>query len=168
MIDMKPAVNSQRQIKMPAPFALGWRTAGAVIFLAAALSVQAQPMPPDAPGAEDHPLLSRYTGSWLIGWRKNNFAEVKPLQMLTEDIANEKKLDMKLTVEGELTELFYVSPKGRTALEVQRNYEAALKQAGASLVYTCTGKDFGDVSPEVGQPSSCCLMALCPENSRSR
>ncbi len=143
MIDMKSAVNSQRQIKIPASLALGWRTAGTAIFLVAALSVQAQPMPPDAPGAEDHPLLSRYTGSWLIGWRKSNFEEVKPLQMLTEDIANEKKLDMKLTVEGELTELFYVSPKGRTALEVQRNYEVALKKAGASLVYTCTEKDWG-------------------------
>lgn len=112
------------------------------MFLAVLFVIQAahaQPMPPDAKGGQDHPLLSRYTGSWLIGWRKINFAEVKPLHMLTEDLAKEKKLDMNLTVEGELTELFYSSPKGRTALEVQRNYEGALKKAGASLVYTCTG-----------------------------
>jgi outer membrane protein OmpA-like peptidoglycan-associated protein len=111
----------------------------AATFLAAALSAHGQPMPADAKGGSDHPLLSRYTGSWLIGWRTSNFAEVMPLQMLTEDIAKKKKLDMNLTVEGELTELFYSSPKGRTALEVQRNYEGALKKAGASLVYTCTG-----------------------------
>lgn len=117
--------------------------AALLVTLSTALTAQAQPMPPDAPGGKDHSLLTRYAGSWLIGWRTSNFAEVKPLHMLTEDIAKNRKLDMNLTVEGVLTELFYVSPKGRTALEVQRNYENALKQAGAQLVYTCIDKDWG-------------------------
>ncbi len=97
----------------------------------------------DAKGGADHPLLSRYAGSWLIAWRKVGFAEVTPLAMLTEDIAKAKKLDPKLSVEGELTELYYVAPKGRTALEVQRNYEDALARAGATLLYSCKGGDWG-------------------------
>jgi OOP family OmpA-OmpF porin len=106
------------------------------------LSVQAQSRI-DVAGGADHPLISRYAGSWLIGWRKVNFAEAKPLATLTDDIAKTQKLDKALTVEGELTELFYVSPQGRTALEVQHNYEEALKKAGAELVYSCKEDDRG-------------------------
>ncbi len=97
----------------------------------------------DAAGGVDHPLISRYAGSWLIGWRQLNFADAKPLAMLTDSIAKEKGLDRMLAVEGELSELYYVSPQGRTALEVQRNYEEALKKAGAVLVYTCKQEDWG-------------------------
>jgi OOP family OmpA-OmpF porin len=104
-----------------------------VVVLAAAAGAGAQ----DAKGGKDSPLISRYEGSRLIAWRNTPFAEIKPLKLLTDDIAKDKKLDRELTVEGEVQELFYLSPKGRNALEVQRNYEAALKQAGATLVYTC-------------------------------
>jgi OmpA-OmpF porin, OOP family len=106
-------------------------------------TAQAQGGRVDAKGGADHPLISRYAGSWLIGWRKQNFADAKPLHMLTQDIATAKKLDRNLVVEGEITELFYVSPAGRTALEVQRNYEDALKSAGAVLVYSCREEDWG-------------------------
>lgn len=135
------------------------------IILLCMVGAQAQQGRVDAKGGSDHPLMSRYAGSWLIGWRKVNFAEAKPLDMLTEDIAKEKKLDMKLTVEGELTELFYVSPKGRTALEVQRNYEAALKQAGASLVYTCTGNDWGCFT-RGGPATQLLLHGVVPESQQ--
>ena len=69
--------------------------AALLITLSTALTAQAQPMPPDAPGGMDHPLLKRYAGSWLIGWRTSNFAEVKPLHMLTEDIAILKNDEIK-------------------------------------------------------------------------
>ncbi|QPF75406.1 DUF4892 domain-containing protein [Roseateles sp. DAIF2] len=97
----------------------------------------------DAKGGADHELIARYTGSWLIAWRKANFAEVKPLALLTDSIAQQNKLDRGLRVEGGLSELFYVAPPGRSALEVQRNYEDALRKAGATLVYACKGGDWG-------------------------
>ena len=34
-------------------------------------------------------------------------------------------------------------PRARSALEVQRNYEAALKKAGATLLYDCNERDRG-------------------------
>ncbi|MDH0865828.1 OmpA family protein [Mitsuaria sp. GD03876] len=97
----------------------------------------------DVKGGKDHPLISRYQGSRLIAWRTVPFAEVKPLKMLTEDIAKEKKLDPALSLEGEMTELFYLSPKGKNALEVQRNYETALKQGGAAQIYSCQDGSWG-------------------------
>lgn len=97
----------------------------------------------DVKGGKDHPLISRYQGSRLVAWRTAPFAEVKPLKLLTEAVAKEKKLDAGLAVEGEVQELFYVSPKGRNALEVQRNYETALQQAGATLIYTCVDGAYG-------------------------
>lgn len=114
---------------------------GAVMVAAAATTTGAGAQ--DAKGGKDSPLISRYEGSRLIAWRNTPFAEVKPLKMLTDDIAREKKLNPALAVEGEVQELFYLSPKGRNALEVQRNYEAALKQAGAVLVYTCADGSYG-------------------------
>jgi OmpA-OmpF porin, OOP family len=120
----------------------------------------------DAKGGADHPLISRYTGSWLIGWRKVRFAEVKPFAMLTDSVSKEKKLDNKLTVEGGLTELFYSSPKGRTALEVQRNYEDALKRAGAILLYSCTDRD-GDCHRQGGPANSLLLYREVPENQQA-
>lgn len=97
----------------------------------------------DVKGGKDHPLISRYTDSQLIAWHAVPYAEIKPFTMLTDDIAQKKKLRRDFAVEGELTELYYQSPKGRTALEVQRNYEAALKQAGAVLMHSCSDVDWG-------------------------
>ncbi|MEY4589367.1 MAG: hypothetical protein RL497_1443 [Pseudomonadota bacterium] len=126
----------------------------------AAIGAQAQ----DVKGGKDHPLLSRYQGSQLIAWRTTPFAEVKPLLMLTEDVAKEKKLNRDLAVEGEVHEFFYVSPKGRNALEVQRNYEAALKQGGATLVYSCVQADWGCYSS--GGPAGGILLDGFPDAQR--
>jgi OmpA-OmpF porin, OOP family len=114
---------------------------GAVGLMALASSAFGQARQ-DVAGGKDHALLSRYQGSWLIAYRQQPFAQVRPLAMMTESGAARLKLDRSLSVEGEVAELFYVSPKGRTALEVQRNYETALTQAGAKILYTCTGNDY--------------------------
>jgi len=66
----------------------------------------------DAKGGKDHPLMSRYEGSRLIAWRLVSYAQVKPLKVLSPDVATERKLDPDFSVEGEVTELFYVAPKG--------------------------------------------------------
>jgi OmpA-OmpF porin, OOP family len=134
------------------------------LFVIFSSIVQAQQSAADAKGGADHPLISRYTGSQLIAWSKVNFAEVKLLKMLTDDIAAEKKLDKTLTVRGELTELFYVSPKTRTALEVQDNYETALKKAGAQLIYRCLESDWGCVSR--GESGTLLLDGIVPREQQ--
>ncbi len=119
----------------------------------------------DVKGGKDHPLISRYTDSQLIAWHTVPYAEIKPFAMLTDDIAQKKKLRRDFAVEGELTELYYQSPKGRTALEVQRNYEAALKQAGAVLMHSCSVDDWGCYSSG-GPATQALLNGVVPYNQQ--
>jgi OOP family OmpA-OmpF porin len=97
----------------------------------------------DAAGGEDHPLMQRFEGSWLIAWRKAGHAETQPLAMVSDAVAQQKGLNHRLSVEGLSTELYYVSPAGRGSQEVQRAYEDVLKKAGATLVYSCTDDGWG-------------------------
>jgi OOP family OmpA-OmpF porin len=97
-----------------------------VVLAASALPVAAQ-MPPDLAGAKDHPVLSRYAGSWLVAEDAPGFVEVK-LPSGETSIAR---------IEGTATRLFYFGPAGRSTLEVQRNYEEALMRAGAKRIDAC-------------------------------
>jgi OmpA-OmpF porin, OOP family len=103
----------------------------------AALAVLATATGQDAAGGQDHPEIARYQGSRLIAWRDQGFAEVRPLGFIGEASARTLKVDRELTLTGAVTERFYLAPRGRTALEVQLNYEEALKNAGATVVYGC-------------------------------
>lgn len=83
----------------------------------------AQALPADAAGGKDHPALSRYAGSWLVATDHKSFDAITlPAGPKEGDLA---------TVEGSITQLFYLAPAGRSVLEVQRNYEQALEKAGA-------------------------------------
>lgn len=128
---------------MDRSFRLSGMLAIGVLAVSLASTVAFGQARPDVAGGKDHTLLSRYQGSWLIAYRQQPYAQVKPLSLVPQSEAGKLKLDPGLSVEGEVSELFYVSPKGRTALEVQRNYEAALRQAGAKILYTCTDRDRG-------------------------
>lgn len=127
-----------------------WRRAAVVALsglvlgmLVATAAAAPSPHRLDAAGGTDHPLLQRFEGSWLIGWRKAGFAEARPLAMLSDTVAQQKGLNNRLAVEGEATELYYVSPPGRSSQEVQRAYEDLLKKAGAVLVYSCSDDSWG-------------------------
>jgi OmpA-OmpF porin, OOP family len=98
----------------------------AVLLAAGALPAAAQ-MPPDLPGAKDHPVLSRYAGSWLVADDARGFVEV---QLPSGETGTAR-------IEGMSTRLLYLGPAGRSALEVQRNYEEALARAGAKRIDTC-------------------------------
>jgi len=89
-------------------------------------------MPSDAPGAKDHPTLSRYAGSWLAAQEAREFDAVSIPSGANGQLAN---------VEGRVTRLYYLSPAGKSVLEVQSNYEQALTRAGASRIDACAGAD---------------------------
>ncbi|MBR0881626.1 hypothetical protein JQ608_31610 [Bradyrhizobium liaoningense] len=81
-------------------------------------------MPADAPDARDHALISRYAGSWLVAQDVQGFDQVgMPRGSQNGEVVK---------VEGRVTRLFYLAPAGKSALEVQRNYEQALERAGAA------------------------------------
>lgn len=101
------------------------------VVLEAGVAVAAET---DVKGGKDHPLLTRYQGSWLVAAETRDFEE----SQVPSTYERASKAWVKAqAVEGERTRLVYVAPRGRGVLEVQRNYEQALTQAGATRLLRC-------------------------------
>lgn len=87
----------------------------------------------DVEGSKDHHMISRYEGSVIKGYEHKDYdrivfpSEVKDNELQTT------------TVEGEVTKIIYANPEGTSVLQVQRNYQMALKEAGFKIVYECFG-----------------------------
>jgi outer membrane protein OmpA-like peptidoglycan-associated protein len=117
------------------------------IAFAAPATVHAA-MPADAPAARDHAAISRYASSWLVAQDVKNFDQVSLPQGQNGEVVK---------VEGRITRLFYMSPAGKSVLEVQRNYEQALERASAVKQDGCTedcgSRRFGPLRVEPAQPS---------------
>lgn len=92
----------------------------------------------DVTGSRDSPLVSRYAGSWIIGYRHLHYGALDLPLSKSEHAALE--LDKTQREEGELTRILYVNPPGRSALEVFRNYQQALTNAGFKTLFECEGK----------------------------
>ena len=91
----------------------------------------------DVKGGKDHPLISRFAGAELKGYTQKEFDEaivaVKPVQS-----ANKPESGTVLTLEGKITKNGYSIGGGKSALEVMRNYEQALAQAGFQTIFKCS------------------------------
>lgn len=100
-------------------------------------------------GAKDHPLLSRFEGSKLVGYGVKEFDEVMlPAGKRGANKDGKPAFDSALQLEGKYTRIAYNYPKERSSLEVMRNYQAALDKAGLKVVFSCAketcGKNFGE------------------------
>lgn len=98
---------------------------------------------------KDHPLLSRFEGSKMVGYGLKEFDEVMlPAGKRVESKDGQMAFDSKLLLEGKYTRMAYNYPRERSALEVMRNYQAALEKAGLKTVFACAketcGKGFGE------------------------
>ncbi|MBS3819396.1 DUF4892 domain-containing protein [bacterium] len=85
----------------------------------------------DVEGSEDHPMISRYEGSYIKGYEHYDYDRLV-LGYKTDD--GEKK---EITAEGEVTRIAYLAPKGLSSLQVHRNYLIALKNAGFEILFNC-------------------------------
>ena len=87
-----------------------------------------------APDAEkrgaDHPLISRYAGSTLHLYGEESVGQ-------TSVFDGNKGKPVAGAIEGKISNKIYLAPKGRSALEVYRNYRSALQAAGFTTVYAC-------------------------------
>ena len=113
----------------------------AVVFLVLATSRGfALAQPKDYPGSKDHPMIKRYPGSTIEGYRVKEFDEyVLPLGKLVRR-ENTVVLEKTEQLEGKVTHIEYKTPKERSMLEIFRNYEMALKKAGFQALFTCSNK----------------------------
>jgi OmpA-OmpF porin, OOP family len=90
----------------------------------------------DVASGQDHPLLQRFTNSWLLAYQQLAFDSSSFPGKLGLDSNNH--FLAPVTVEGRITRLVYFAPLGKTPLEVHRNYESALKAAGYKIGLGCT------------------------------
>ncbi len=81
----------------------------------------------------DHPLVSPYEGSEI---RRKKVIEFDEYNAFT-GMDDAGKQPTGIALEGKITKVFYNKPKERSILEVFRNYEAAVVQLGAEILYTC-------------------------------
>jgi OmpA-OmpF porin, OOP family len=90
----------------------------------------------DVPGSRDHPLLSRYPKSEITDYSVQEFVEYTAPLGKPQD----EKWAQSQRLEGKLTRIQYWAPEGRSALEVFRNYQGALKSGGFTTLFSCSGE----------------------------
>ncbi len=96
----------------------------------------------DVKGSRDHPIISRFPGSYIYQYYQKDFDEFNLLLgpvkygwgKALEEVKKEK-------MEGKVTLIQYQIPKGKSSYEVFKNYEQALKEAGFQIMYLGRGED---------------------------
>lgn len=89
-------------------------------------------------GAQDHPLVSAYTGSVIDSRKVEEFGEYR---LITgRDAKGEFTGE---TLQGRLTRIVYQNPAGRSTLEIFGNYDKALAAAGLATIYRCALDECG-------------------------
>ncbi|HOW55314.1 MAG TPA: DUF4892 domain-containing protein [Syntrophorhabdaceae bacterium] len=98
----------------------------------------------DVAGSKDHPLVSRYKGSYIVGYEQRAFDEfVLPLGKQVKSHTAPEPLARTQRLEGKYTRILYVLPEERSSLEVFRNYETALTKAGFTNLFNCSQDECG-------------------------
>jgi OmpA-OmpF porin, OOP family len=101
-------------------------------IMAVLFCVTATP-PTDVPGSKDPAFLKRYQGSEIVLYVNRSFDQYP---FFVPDTSKPGTTEAKIEQrEGAVTRIYYSVPKDHTALELFRNYEQALKEAGFSIVY---------------------------------
>jgi len=98
----------------------------------------------DKHGSKDHPLVSRYPGSFIYGY---NITDYDEYQFVTGPLKN-KNLPTK-TIEGKYTTIVYTLPDTLSSFQVFKNYEQAFIKAGVKQVMSCTQSTCGEYLPKV-------------------
>jgi OmpA-OmpF porin, OOP family len=89
----------------------------------------------DVPGGQDHPMVRRFTGAWLVAYQSEPWNQMQwPTSAAT---ASSDRLKDVTTVEGQLTRLVYLTPQGKSPLEVFKNHEQAFLAAGFKKQFSC-------------------------------
>jgi outer membrane protein OmpA-like peptidoglycan-associated protein len=125
-----------------------------IVLLGAVWPPAASAQLTDVKGSKDHPMVSRYEGSVIIGYDFRKFDEfVIPLGVLKRAGSQPAAGGgMRATfepaksqrIEGRVTRILYVGPAERSPLEIVRNYELELKKNGFQTLYTCAGTQCGE------------------------
>ena len=124
----------------------------AVTAISPALADATEPTA-DIEGAADSKLAKRYEGSFIVSYEKSAFTDfnvpLSPLVASTDadavDSMNNHIFapEKVAEVEGALTRIAYVLPPERSPLEVLRNYQDVVKEAGGEVLFECKKEECG-------------------------
>lgn len=106
---------------------------GLVMTFAAAMGASAQ----DIAGASDHPLVGRYAGSVINFYETRDYDEIALPERAIPAGEDRNPDAWTRDLAGEITSIRYEGPGDRSALEIMRNYEAALEGSGFEIVFFC-------------------------------
>lgn len=81
----------------------------------------------------DHPLVTAYAGSSIYSKDFKEFDAYRVFLGWDKDTKDYKTE----TLEGKVTKIVYKNPPNRSVLELWRNYEAALKKSGVTVMFEC-------------------------------
>lgn len=94
----------------------------------------------DVGGSKDHPLISRFPGSSITRYDMKQFNEYAlPLGKTAKGALTKSQ-----KLEGKVTQITYAAPKDRSVLEILRNYESAMKNAGFVTLFSGKKTELGD------------------------
>lgn len=131
----------------------------------------------DIPGAKDHPLLGRFSGSMIVSYELKEFDELKlPLSPL-KTVADKDRRDahnnsvfeptQSKALEGRRTHLVYLLPENIAPLQAVRNYQNEITAKGGKLLFECKAHECGGDagrSSEGGGGDQSLSMYLWPES----
>ena len=110
----------------------------AIILMLSGISATSATLAADVKGSKDHPLISHYDGSYIESYKVKAFDEYPlVIKSITSGGGLSNNPDSVMMLEGRVTKLRYVSPSERSTLEVLRNYEKALTDAGFEMLFSC-------------------------------
>lgn len=103
-----------------------------IAFLLFIINIQAQSsICPDVEGAIEHPLISKYENSCIVGYNVTKFDAVSIPISNGEIVAEGKVIDFLYALDNS---------NNTTVLEVQKNFEEALESSGLEIVHSAFGK----------------------------
>ncbi len=93
-----------------------------------------------------HALIAPYEGSTIRRKDVKEFDEYSAFTGMDET----GKQPTSLSLEGKVTKILYKQPKERSILELFRNYEMAVKQAGGRILFSCNQEKYECVKAYAG------------------
>jgi outer membrane protein OmpA-like peptidoglycan-associated protein len=96
----------------------------------------------DVPGSRDYPGIGRFQGSRITGYQAKDFdaARLQAAPFNGNQPGDERRL------EGRVTHIAYRAGPGPSILEVSRNFENQLAQAGFEALLACDAKECGGLA----------------------
>lgn len=85
----------------------------------------------DVAGSEDHPLITRFPGSEITWYERQNF---EPYKIAVGPVTGYRTIDDWVDVQGKITRIHYVLEGDRGFYEAYANYLEAVKAAGFAVL----------------------------------